>query len=271
MTRSMAISARNVRVTLGGRQILHGIDFEARAGEVTAIVGPNGSGKSTFLKALSAELASTGEITFAGARLGDLKPWEAAGRRAVLPQSTSLSFPFTVREVVGLGLTGGRSGVPESALGNLPEQALERVDLVGFAGRYYQGLSGGEQQRVQLARVLCQVWVPVLDGMARFLFLDEPVASLDIRHQLDIMGIARDYAAAGGGVVAVMHDLNLTAMFADRVAVFDEGRVAAFGAPAEVFTDEQICKVFGCALRVGKVPDGPVPFVLPQSIDIDPG
>ena len=108
---------------------------------------------------------------------------------------------------------------------------MARVDLAGFGARFYQELSGGEQQRVQLARVLCQVWTPVLEGRPRYLFLDEPVSSLDIKHQLVIMDIARDFARRGGGVVAILHDLNLTAMYADRVLVMKRGRVAASGSP----------------------------------------
>ena len=148
-----------------------------------------------------------------------MKPPELAAVRAVLPQATALSFPFTVREIVKLGLVGGRSGVAAGGADRLPEQALARVDLDGFSGRFYQELSGGEQQRVQLARVLCQVWAPVLDGKPRYLLLDEPVSSLDIKHQLIIMNIARDFARSGGGVIAILHDLNLTAMFADRIFV----------------------------------------------------
>lgn len=262
------IEARNVHVSLGGRPILHGVDFAAKAGEITAIVGPNGSGKSTFLKALSGELDSMGEINFDGKDLRSMKPWQAASLRAVLPQATSLSFPFTVREIVRIGLMGGRSGVKGRDLETLPDRALATVDLSGFAGRHYQELSGGEQQRVQLARVLCQVWEPVLDGQPRFLFLDEPVSSLDIKHQLVIMDVAHDYARRGGGVIAVLHDLNLTAMYADRIMMMHKGRVAASGAPAELLTDELIEDVFDCRLRVGVAPSGRTPFVLPQSIRI---
>ena len=186
--------------------------------------------------------------------------------RGVLPQATQLAFPFTVREVVRLGLMGGRSGTLAGEAERLPERALARVDLDGFGGRFYQELSGGEQQRVQLARVLCQVWAPVLEGGARYLLLDEPVSSLDIKHQLVIMDIARDYARRGGGVVAILHDLNLTAMYADQVYVMDRGRIAAAGAPQDVLTDHLIFKVFDCALRVGVVPTGGIPFVLPQSV-----
>ena len=211
------IEARDISVAISGKRIVGGVDFEARPGEIAAIVGPNGSGKTTFLKALSGELAYTGRVALNGRDLSAMKPVEIAVHRAVLPQATTLSFPFTVHEVVKLGLVGGRSGVLPGEDGRLPERALARVDLDGFAGRFYQELSGGEQQRVQLARVLCQVWAPVLDGKPRYLFLDEPVSSLDIKHQLIIMNIARDFARRGGGVVAILHDLNLTAMYADRI------------------------------------------------------
>lgn len=259
------IEAEKVSVSLGGKPILHGVDFTARPGEVTAIVGPNGSGKTTFLKAVTGDVASTGAIRLNGRDLRALKPWQAASLRAVLPQATSLSFPFTVREIVRLGISGGRSGAPAAELERLPERALSRVDLDGFAGRFYQELSGGEQQRVQLARVLCQVWAPVVEGEPRWLFLDEPVSSLDIKHQLVIMRIARDFAERGGGVVAILHDLNLTAMFADHVTVMSRGRAAAAGAPADIFTDELLHRVFECRLQVGALPVAGTPFVLPQS------
>jgi iron complex transport system ATP-binding protein len=259
------IEARNVSVAIGAKRIISGIDFEARPGEISTIVGPNGSGKTTFLKALSGDLAHGGRVTINGRDTASMKPVEVAGLRAVLPQATTLSFPFTVREIVRLGLIGGRSGAPVSEQRDLPERALARVDLDGFAGRFYQELSGGEQQRVQLARVLCQVWAPVLDGQPRYLLLDEPVSSLDIKHQLIIMKIARSFAEGGGGVIAILHDLNLTAMVSDRIFVMHRGKLAAAGEPQDVLTDALMEKVFGCRLRVGALPAGNIPFVLPQS------
>ncbi|MER9629495.1 heme ABC transporter ATP-binding protein [Mesorhizobium sp. M0296] len=260
------IEARDVSVAIGGKRIVANVDFEARPGEIAAIVGPNGSGKTTFLRALSGDLGYSGEVTVNGRNLSAMKPIEAAMLRAVLPQATTLSFPFTVREIVRLGLVGGRSGALSGEDQRLPERALARVDLDGFAGRFYQELSGGEQQRVQLARVLCQVWAPVLDGKPRYLFLDEPVSSLDIKHQLIIMDIARDFARRGGGVVAILHDLNLTAMYADRIFVMHCGRLAATGSPQQVLSDELIEKVFDCRLKVGVLPAANMPFVLPQSV-----
>lgn len=240
------LQAMNVNVRIGGRVIVQGLDFEALPGQVTAIVGPNGSGKSTLLKALCNELPFTGNVSINGRDLRSLLPREAATMRAVLPQESRLTFPFTVHEVVSMGLTAGRAG---TATAGLPVRALERVDLASFGSRFYGDLSGGEQQRVQLARVLCQVWEPILDGMPRYLLLDEPVSSLDIRHQLLVMDIARSFAAAGGGVVAILHDLNLTALYADRVLALQAGRMATFGPPAEVLTSDLLLDVFGCDLR----------------------
>ena len=168
------LQARNLSVAIDGKPIVDRVDFAARAGEVTAIVGPNGSGKSTFLKALCRDLPYSGEVVLNGRNLAELKAYKVAAMRAVLPQASLLTFPFTVHEVVRMGLTTGVSGLDPRAEAMLPAEALARVDLAGFGGRMYQSLSGGEQQRVQLARVLCQVWQPVLDGEPRFLLLDDP-------------------------------------------------------------------------------------------------
>ena len=231
------IEAHDVSVCASARKRIVAATSTSRrsAGELTAIVGPNGSGKTTLLKALSGELAYDGQRPHQRPRHRGAEA--VAGWRRCAPccrRRAALSFPFTVREVVKLGLTGGRSGALAGEAERLPERALARVDLDGFAGRFYQELSGGEQQRVQLARVLCQVWAPVLDGKPRYLFLDEPVSSLDIRHQLMIMDIARDFARRGGGVVAILHDLNLTAMYADQHLRHASGPAGRAGTPQEV-------------------------------------
>ncbi len=261
------IEARGISVSIDRKDILRDVDLVAMPGQVTAIVGPNGSGKTTLLRAISGDLAYAGTVRLNGRDLAAMRAPEQATLRAVLPQDTALSFPFTVREIVRLGIVGGRPGVPVAELERLPDRALAEVDLAGFAGRLYQELSGGERQRVQLARVLCQCWTPVLDGEARYLFLDEPVSSLDIRHQLAIMDIARDYARRGGGVVAILHDLNLTLMYADAVVAIHAGRCAAAGMPGAVLGDALIERVFGCRLRMGVVPARGGAFVLPQSVE----
>ncbi|MHC9236519.1 heme ABC transporter ATP-binding protein [Pseudooceanicola sp. 502str34] len=242
--------AQDLTLRLGRRAILSEAGFTARPGALTSIVGPNGSGKTTLLRALTGELAYEGSVMLNGHEVAQTKPWRLAALRAVLPQATPLSFPFTVGEVVRLGQQGGLdAGGPD-----LSQRALARVGLGGFAGRMYQELSGGEQQRVQLARVLVQVWEPTAHGAARWLFLDEPVSSLDIGHQLQVMQIARDFADAGGGVVAVMHDLNLTAMFSDSVALLAQGRVMAQDRPEAVLTDALLSDAYACPIRVNTPP-----------------
>lgn len=262
----MTIEAHGLEVAYGRRRILHGVDFSARPGEVTMIIGPNGSGKTTLMRALIGEVPAAGTVAINGKALSQHAAHELAAIRAVLPQDTALAFPFTVAEVVALGVTAGPILASAHARRDRIADALDAVDLPGFAGRYYQELSGGERQRVQLARVLCQIWDPVSHHHGpRWLFLDEPVSSLDIRHQLMIMDLAANYARRGGGVIAVMHDLNLTAMFGDRITLISSGEVAATGTPEDVLRDETLADVFGCALRVGEVPRNHL-FVLPQAI-----
>ncbi|WP_062111497.1 heme ABC transporter ATP-binding protein [Aureimonas sp. AU40] len=245
-----------------GREVVRPLSLRVEPGAFTVIVGPNGAGKSSLLKLMTGELPPAGgEVRLDGQPLGRFSPEELARRRAVLPQSASLAFPFTVAEVVRFGLeAGGRAREPGAI-----RAALARVDLADFAGRFYNELSGGEQQRVHLARVLCQIGAPIHAGTARLLFLDEPVSSLDIRHQLAVLGLAREFAAAGGAVVAVLHDLNLASGFADRLIAMENGRVAADGPPAAVLTDALVEEVFRIRLAVGATPFPPQPFVLPQT------
>jgi iron complex transport system ATP-binding protein len=256
----VSVNAIDVSVRLGRSAVLRKVNFHARAGEVTAIVGPNGSGKTTLMRAITGEVDYDGKIAIAGLDVAHTNGWELAARRAVLAQATTLAFPFNVIEVVRMGLQRGAHGDDDS----LPLKALAEVGLQGYEGRFYQELSGGEQQRVQLARVLVQVWHPVDDAGPCWLLLDEPVSSLDIAHQLEVMDIAGAYARAGGGVVAVMHDLNLTAVYADRVAILCNGELRAFGTPAEVMTDDILSSVYGCSIRVKAAPPGPQPYVLPH-------
>lgn len=258
------IEVRDLSVTISGKTIIEDVSFKAYARQVNVIVGPNGSGKTTLMRALCGDVSYSGEALLDGANFRSFKSWQMAERRAVLPQATSLSFPFSVREIVRLGLTGGFSGVSAQEQEMLPDLALKMVDLEGFSGRLYQELSGGEQQRVQLARVLCQVWKPVIDGRPRYLFLDEPISSLDIRHQIMVMNIARKFASDGGGVVAILHDLNLTAMFADQIIIMQNGKLDGAGAPRTMLTGKRLSRIYGCNLCVGMVPPPDVPFILPH-------
>ena len=248
----MSLVVHDLSVRLGRREVLAGIELTARPGEVTAIIGPNGSGKTTLMRAITGELASMGGLSLNGCNIRTTRAAVMATMRAVLAQATPLAFPFTVAEVVRLGAEAG--GACPSAV--VIERALNRVDLAGYGARFYQQLSGGEQQRVQLARVLAQAGAPAGPAGPRWLLLDEPVSSLDIGHQLMVMRLARAFAAEGGGVIAVLHDLNLTARFADRVLLLASGRVAACGTPAEVMTGPRLGAIYDCALQVVTLPHG---------------
>jgi iron complex transport system ATP-binding protein len=251
--------AENIRLAIGGKTILDGASLALAPGKVVAIVGPNGAGKSTLLKILAGEgRRALGEVTLDGI---DIRQWDAkalAARRAVLPQAALVAFPFLAREIVELGLPQRFARAQSAAL---VARALREVDMATFAEQTYDTLSGGERQRIQLARVLAQLWA---HGGKGYLLLDEPTASLDLPHQLAALKIARAHAAAGGGVLSVLHDINLAVMAADEIVAMQAGRVIAQGAPAEIVTDQLIRELYDVDARIRGVPEGP--FLLPQAI-----
>jgi iron complex transport system ATP-binding protein len=259
----MTISVENITASLAGRAVVRELSFEAMPGKLTAIIGPNGSGKTTTMKAMSGERKFDGTIRFNGQDLRSMSARQLALSRAVLAQTISLGFPFLVREVLEMGIVAGDTHDAAEAE-RVMAKALAAVDLKGFESRVATRLSGGEQARLHMARILCQIPEAVRDGQPHWLFLDEPVASLDIKHQLAIMRLAKDFAARGGGVIAVMHDLNLTAMFADHVVMLKAGRLHAAGAPGDVFTEDALEAVYGCKLSVTREPGtGPIRVLTP--------
>ncbi|MDH4441901.1 MAG: heme ABC transporter ATP-binding protein [Rhizobium sp.] len=256
------INAHEISVVRGRRRLIDRVSLRLEPGRFTVVIGPNGAGKSTLLKVLSGELLpDDGKVTYQDRPLGDLSALALAAERAVLPQSTALSFPFTALEVVRMGAVAHGSLEP----GQAARQALARVGLAGFDARSYNALSGGEQQRVQLARVLAQMPDPIVDGRPRAIFLDEPTASLDIGHQISVLEIARDFARRGGSVLAILHDLNLAAEFADHLAVLHQGRLVAEGSVVDTLTDRIVSSVYGITGAVGRVPPVGMPYVLPQA------
>lgn len=254
------LTVHGLSVTLSRRPLLRGLTFQARPGQITVIIGPNGSGKTTLLRALTGELPATGSLALNGHDIPRTAPRVLARFRAVLAQATSVAFPFTAGEIVRFGLDAG-SGPADAGL---PARLLAEVDLAGAMDRPYHQLSGGEQSRVQLARTLAQARQPVTPDGPGWLFLDEPVAALDIAHQLMVMRLARSFADAGGGVVMVLHDLNLTAMAADRVLLLKSGALLAQGGPEDVLTDALLSQAYGCRIRI-TTPPQTGPWLLPQS------
>lgn len=261
--------AEGLSVRLGARVVLAGVDLTVRAGEVLALVGPNGAGKSTLLSALAADLPpTTGTVRIHGRPASGWSAPELALRRAVLPQSASLSFPFTVEEVVRMGrapwaAAAARPGKDEHGDGDKDGDedeaavagAMAATEVTGFAARPFSALSGGERARVALARVLAQ--------RTPLLLLDEPTAALDLRHQELVLRLCRARARAGDAVVVVLHDLGLAAAHAHRVAVLRAGRVVADGPPEDVFTQRLLSEVYEQPVEVFPHPRTGAVLVLP--------
>lgn len=238
-----------------------------KPGRVTVIIGPNGAGKSTLLKLMSGELKPTaGVVESLGEPVARIPVWRLACRRAVMAQAARLNFPFVVHEVVRLGIEGVGRSYPQAEQDMLVKTALEQADVLALAARDYQSLSGGEQQRVQFARVLCQLQAGRSVEPLQALLLDEPIASLDLCHQLGLMNAAKALAQGQQvAVLAVLHDLNLAAHYADELIAMDRGRIVARGAPAEVLTPELLLEVFGVENHVESALRSQLgPFVLPQ-------
>jgi iron complex transport system ATP-binding protein len=261
------LTADRVGHALRGRWLVRDVSLSLHPGRLTVVIGPNGAGKSTLMRLLTGEIApSAGAIHLDGAPLVSLPAWRLACRRAVMVQAARLAFPFTAHEVAALGASGVGRALTAVAVSDLVTRSLEKADVAHLAGRSYQTLSGGEQQRVQFARALAQLEAGRSVADRRILFLDEPVSSLDLKHQLALLDAARALAESGAtGVLAVLHDINLALAYADHLVVMHEGRLAAQGEPERIITDELLEAVFGVALKLRRTPPEGEPFLLPQT------
>ncbi|MFN4001035.1 heme ABC transporter ATP-binding protein [Microcella sp.] len=256
MSAAPVIAARKVHVRRDEREILSAIDLDVAAGEVLALVGPNGAGKSTLLSVLSGDLRpSDGTVELLGRAVSAYRPLELARRRAVLSQANAVSFPFRVLEIVQMGRSPWVRTAELADDERAVTEAIEATDIAHLLGRRFTSLSGGEQARVSLARVLAQS-TPIV-------FLDEPTAALDLRHQEEVMRLARALAANGRAVVVVVHDLSLAGAYADRIALLDHGRIDAVGTPAEVMTADRVGRVYGLDVQIHRLGASDRPIVLP--------
>lgn len=245
------LAAENLTLSRGGTRILDQVSLGIRPGEVVGLLGSNGAGKSTLLSALSAELgADGGSLTLDGRSLVAMPPREQARKRAVLPQKPGLTFDLGVREVVAMGAYPFPELSP-AQVDALARQALDWADATHLDGRRYPELSGGEQQRVQFARVLVQCGAGRAQGEARYLLLDEPTASLDPKHQADLMRRAAQLAhESNTGVLVILHDMNLAARWCDRLLLLSGGKAVALGTPAEVLTPTNLYLAYGIEAQV---------------------
>jgi len=255
----MKLEARAVSYRVGPFELVRRAEVTVEPGEFVAVVGANGAGKSTLVRLLAGDLQPTeGTILLAGKPLDRYRARELARMRSVLPQQSRIDFSFTVRQVVEMGRSpylgrGTTPGEHEAAVA----RAMAAADIERLAGRAYPGLSGGEQARTCLARVLAQDTPVVL--------LDEPTAALDIRHQHQVLSVVRGLAERGKAVLAVLHDLNLAAAYATRVVALHRGAVAAAGPPAEVLTAEVLSRIYEHPVDVLRVGEPPRLVVAPRA------
>lgn len=256
----MSLIATNLSVSAGGQRVIEGIDFTLDPGQIVAVLGPNGAGKSSLLRAMSNEWqAAAGQVQLHNEALIHWDARQRATTLAVLPQRTHLNFDFTVAEVVRLGRTPHASGQQHDTM--IASAALARVDGIGLAERLYTELSGGEQQRVQLARVLAQIWEPSEYG-ARMILLDEPAAAFDLAHQELLIDILQQLGRDGVGVLVALHDLNLAARVAHTMMLLKGGRMVAFGPPAEIVQPALIAEVFDVEVSVTSHPRTGTPLAI---------
>ena len=238
--------------------LLDDINCELEAGEIMAVIGPNGAGKSTMLKAIAGDLLYSGEIRIAGvAKSSTLR----ARQVAVLPQLSLLNFPYRVCEVVNLGRIPHQTGRTQDQ--KITSSALELMDITYLENRLYTELSCGEKQRVQLARVLAQIW-DANDAPAgtRLLLLDEPTAALDLGHQQQLMQAIQAFAKSGVAVLMVLHDINLAAQYADRLLALLSSQQIAYGSVDAVVTEKIMHRLFNLDSSIIRHPDHGTPIII---------
>ena len=254
------IEVENIVYNAGNKRLLDGVSFLAKPGEFLTIIGANGAGKSTLLKLLCKEIqASSGSIRIRNQAISRYTTEALAQFRSVLAQQTTLSMSFQVEELVMMGRYPHFENRPSEKDRAIVEQAMQETGITEFKNRTYQTLSGGEQQRVQLARALAQIY----DQPGGILFLDEPTNGLDMLYQQQIMQLSRDLADRGFCVISVLHDINFAARYADKVLILKQGKIISFGAPQQVITCENIHAAFNIRVRLLQDEEFQCPLVVP--------
>lgn len=255
------IEAKRIGLSINGKTLLNDVNLSVQPGTFTAIAGPNGAGKSSLLKILSHELTHyKGEVRINEVIASSYTVAQLSAVRAVLPQHSHVQFPFTVKQIVEMGRQHFRNSIRNNH--ELLEEVMELTGITDWANRNYFTLSGGEQQRVQLTRVLAQVWDQ--KTFPRYVLLDEPTSSLDIAQQQLIFSLVKKACELNIGVLAIVHDLNQAVQFADHLYFMRNGSVIAQGESKEVFTKTNIEETFCCRVNVYHDPCTNCPYIVPE-------
>lgn len=260
MNNEIVLSAQQISMSYGQSKVLDNVSIDIRAGEVTTLLGPNGAGKSSLLKLLCGEIPSRCDISYFGRSKKQWQPSDLAKHLGMLPQHSTLSFPFLVHEVVELG--GIPLNLPNKQVKLLAQKYMEMTDVGHLSERLYPSLSGGEKQRVHLARVLVQL---AHSDREKILMLDEPTSALDLAHQHNTLKIARRLADEHCAVVVVLHDLNLAAQYSDRLVVLHQGNIACDEAPWHALDADLIKQVYGYDALITSHPTLNFPLIFPAS------
>jgi iron complex transport system ATP-binding protein len=247
----MSLEMKDVSYLIKDKKLVSEVSLSVASGELVGLVGPNGAGKSTALKLISGELKpSFGNVSLEGTSLGSITSAELSLSRSVMAQSTNVVFDFSVAEIIKMGWVQGRLIDPE-LMSVAMKQIVNECDVSQLLNRTFNSLSGGEQQRVQFARNLVQLWRPDSTSYKpRYLLLDEPTASLDLAHELLLLNLLRSAKQQNIGVLIVMHDLNLAARFLDKVVLMTKSRVVDIGTPAMVLNADQLSEVYRTKILV---------------------
>lgn len=260
------LTATALNYKIGKHYLIRDVSFQIRPGELLAILGANGAGKSTLINMLSGERKPTsGEILLFNKKLGDYSPQDLSKKRTILQQQHRVHLSFSVKEILLMGRYPHFKYRPDKKDLTVVEEAMEVCGIGHLLDRSYLSLSGGEQQRVQFARVLCQIW----DQPESLLLMDEPVAALDPQYQQQTMAIARAFSQKGFMVIAILHEINLAAQYADRILMLKGGRKWLDGTPTEVLTPTHIYSIFNTAVDVMVNARTLKPLIVPKQISLD--
>lgn len=251
------LKLEHVAVKLGGNQILEDVSFDVKTGEMVGLIGPNGAGKSTALRAILGLISADGGIIVDGSQVTEMDAKDRARKIAYVPQGAPVHWPLTAERTVALGRIPHLTPWQEMTVADhaAVEQAMHQTDCWDFRARLVTTLSGGERARVLLARTIAVG--------ASYILADEPTASLDPEHQLQVMDVLRSEAKRGVGVVIVMHDLSLAMRSCDKLVLLHKGRILAAGTPKDVLTDEYVAAAFN--VRMAKWNDGTSDYLVPHA------